>query len=177
MCGKPKLRRKQDFIRPHLLKRNSSQAVRTHKAHRGSKNNGKTKKKQHARIPAQVPASSVTRNPGGNNRQEWKDAVSGQKDGTHQADNRVCKTGARGGKRRTTVRSSAMCGGKRQWCLGSEEPIVPSHAWQNDVKASVGGTWQISPFRHMLLVGAFVLDGTNGYHEKIFPRIVRKTQC
>ena len=32
--------------------------------------NEKTKKKQHARLPAQVPASSVSRSPGGNNRQE-----------------------------------------------------------------------------------------------------------
>ena len=59
------------------------------------------------------------------------------------------------------VQSSATCGGKRQWCLGSEEPIVPSHAWQNDVKASVDNTWQISPLCHMLSVRAFVLDGTN----------------
>ena len=55
-----------------------------------------------------------------------------------------------------------------QRCLGSEEPIVPSHAWQNDVKASVNNTWQISPFCHMLLVGAFVLDGSNSYHEESF---------
>ena len=29
-------------------------------------------------------------------------------------------------------------------------------------------TWQISPLRYMLLVGAFVLVGTNGYHEESF---------
>ena len=129
------------FVRPHLLKRNPSQAVRTHKAHRGSKNkNEKTKKKQHARLPAQVPASSVSKNPGGNHRQERKDAVSGQEDGKHQADYRVGKTGARGVKRRRTVQSPATCGGKRQLCLGSEERFVASHAWQNDVKASVDNT-------------------------------------
>ena len=55
-----------------------------------------------------------------------------------------------------------MCGGKRQKCLRSLEHVVPSHAWQNDVKASVNNAWQIWPFCHMLLVGAFVLDGTNG---------------
>ena len=33
-----------------------------------------------------------------------------------------------------------------------------SHAWQNDLKASVDNTWQNSPFRRMLLVGAFVLN-------------------
>ena len=58
-------------------------------------------------------------------------------------------------------RSSATCGGKKQGCLGSEEPIVPSYVWQNDVKASVDNTWQISPLCHMLLVRAFVLVGTN----------------
>ena len=70
-------------------------------------------------------------------------------------------------KKKKTVQSSATCGGKRQWCLGSFERIVPSHAWQNDVKATVNNAWQISPFCQMLLVGAFVLDGTNGYHDKI----------
>ena len=109
------------------------------------KRSEKTKKKQHARLPAQVPASSVSKSPGGNERQERKDAVTGQNDGKHQADNRVGKTGARGGKRRRTVQSSATCGGKRQWCLGSFEPIVPSHAWQNDVRASLDNTWQIPP--------------------------------
>ena len=97
-----------------------------------------------------------------------QDAVPGPEDGKHQADYRVGKTGGRGGKRRKTVQSSATCGDRRQWCLGSEKPIVPSHAWQNNVKASVDNTWQISPFRRMLLVGAFVLDGTNGYHGESF---------
>ena len=31
------------------------------------------------------------------------------------------------------VQSSATCGGKRLWCLRSEEHIIPSHAWQNEV--------------------------------------------
>ena len=48
--------------------------------------NGTTKKKHHARLPAQEPASSVSKSPGGNNRQERKDAVSGQEDGKHQVD-------------------------------------------------------------------------------------------
>ena len=41
----------------------------------------------HARLPAQVPASHVFWNPSGNDRQERMDAVSGQKDGKHRADN------------------------------------------------------------------------------------------
>ena len=52
---------------------------------------GETKKKHHARLPAQVPASSVSRNPGGNNRQERKDVVSGQEDGKHREDYREGK--------------------------------------------------------------------------------------
>ena len=48
--------------------------------------NGETKKKQHTRLPAQVPASSMSRNPGGNKGQERKDAVSGQEDGKHRED-------------------------------------------------------------------------------------------
>ena len=39
--------------------------------------------------------------------------------------------------KKKTVQSSATCGGKRQWCLGSFEHIVPSHAWQDDVEVSV----------------------------------------
>ena len=87
------------------------------------------KKKQHARLPAQVPASSVS-SPGGNNRQERKDAVSDPEDGKHQADYRVGTTGATGVKRRRTVQTSVTCGDKRQWCLGSEDPFVTSHPWK-----------------------------------------------
>ena len=36
-------------------------------------------------------ASSVSKSPDGNNRQEWKDAVSGQEDGKQRADHRVDK--------------------------------------------------------------------------------------
>ena len=38
-----------------------------------------------------MPASSVSKGPGGNNRQERKDAVSGQEDGKHREDYRVRK--------------------------------------------------------------------------------------
>ena len=63
-----------------------------------------------------MTASSVSRNPGGNNGQERYDAVSGQEDWKHQADYRVGKQEGQ------FVQFSATCGGKRQWCLGSEEP-------------------------------------------------------
>ena len=49
---------------------------------------------------------------------------------------------------------------------GVFEHIVPSHAWQNDVTASVYNAWQISPFCRTPVEGAFVLDGANGYHDK-----------
>ena len=66
------------------------------------KNNEKTKKKHHARLPAQVPASSVSKSPDGNNRQERKDAVSGQEDGKHQTI-AWSKTGARESNMKSTV--------------------------------------------------------------------------
>ena len=55
--------------------------------------NGETKKKHHARLPAQVPASSVSKSPGGNKGQERKDAVPGQ-------DNREGNRGHKGKKER-----------------------------------------------------------------------------
>ena len=55
----------------------------------------KTQKKQHPRLLAKMPASSVSGNPGGNYKQERNDAVSGRQDGKHRADKRVSKTGAR----------------------------------------------------------------------------------
>ena len=115
------------------------------------KTNGKTKKKQHALLPAQV---------------------SGREDWNRGADNRVGKTGAHEGKKSADLRNVRR---QRQWCLGSEEPIVPSHAWQNDVKASVGLGGPPGRFLHSATTGAFVLNGTNGYHEKKqkLPRIVR----
>ena len=47
------------------------------------------KNKKHARPPAQMPASRVSRIPGGNNRQERMDALSGREDTRHRADKRV----------------------------------------------------------------------------------------
>ena len=46
-------------------------------------------KGKHARLPAQVPASRVPKKPGGNERQERKDAVSGQEDGNQQAGDKL----------------------------------------------------------------------------------------
>ena len=107
-------------------------------------------------------------------RQERKDAVSGQEDGRHQTDYRVGKTGVlRVVKRAKEEKSSTVTrnvsAGKRQWCLGHGESIVLTLVWQNNVEATVNNTWQIPPFCHMLLVGAGVLDRTNGTHELFFP--------
>ena len=49
-------------------------------------------KKKHARLPAQMPASRVSRNPSGNYRQERMDAVSGLQDGNHRTDKSVGNT-------------------------------------------------------------------------------------
>ena len=121
-------------------------------------------------------------------RQERKDAVSGpkKKKGNIKQTTAWARQEHEQEKKSSSV--TATCVSKRQCCLGSEEPIDPSHAWQNDVKASVDNTWQISPFRHLLLVGSVVLDGTNGYHEhsskhnpeissKFSTKTVRKGGC
>ena len=47
---------------------------------------------------------------------------------------------------------------------------------KNDVKASVYNAWQISPICRMLLVGAFVLDGTKPSTEKIMVGSCRRAQ-
>ena len=98
------------------------------------KNNGKTKKKQHARLPAQVPASSVSKSPRWQHRQDGKDAVSGQKTGNIKQTTAWAKQEREEEKGGGQYGLPQRVGGKRQWCLGSEEPIVPSHAWQNDGK-------------------------------------------
>ena len=67
--------RQQDLIRPHFLKRNSSQAVRTHKAHHGSKEQ-KWEDEEEAHNTRGCANASLQRvkESGGNNRQERKDA-------------------------------------------------------------------------------------------------------
>ena len=66
-----------------------------------------------------------------------KDAVPGPEDGKNQADYRVGKTCTRSKKKKRTVFRNVWR--QKQWCLGSEEPIVPSRAWQNDVNEGLGG--------------------------------------
>ena len=131
-CVRNKITKK---TRPHTstsLKRNSSQAVRTDKAHRGSREQMGT---QHVRLPSQMPASSVSKSPGGNNRQERKNAVSSQEDGKHKAD--YC-----GGKQeKEEEKNSTMF-----WELEAHCSIV--RVAKKNVKASVNNTWQISPFCH-----------------------------
>ena len=158
---------KQDTLSRQPWNGNSSQAVRTHKAQLSSKEQMGRRRSTTRGFLRKCQPPACQGKPGGNNRQERKDAVSGQQDGKHREDYRE---GKHGHKRRTKKKNSAVLqkgGGKKQWCLGKSEHIVPSHAWQNDVKASVNNAWQISPFCRTPLVGAFVLDGTKGYHDKL----------
>ena len=65
-------------------------------------------KKKHARLPAQMPASRVPKKPGGNNRQERKDAVSGRQDGNRGAGGKTARPNRKEIIRileKTTVRS------------------------------------------------------------------------
>ena len=52
--------------------------------------------RRHAQLPAQLPASRVSRNPGGSYRQERMDAVSGHEDGRQRAHKRVSTKSQRG---------------------------------------------------------------------------------
>ena len=54
----------------------------------GTENRGERREK-HARLPAQVPAFRVSKKPGGNERQERKDAVSGQEDKNHETSDKL----------------------------------------------------------------------------------------
>ena len=93
-----------------------------------------------------------------------KGAVPGQEDGKDGGEGRECNQVHR--KRVNTVQFSTTCGGKRQWCPGRSEHISPSYVWENDVKASVHKAWQISPSCRLLDELAFVLDGTQRFHDK-----------
>ena len=75
------------------------------------------------RLPSQMPASSVSKCPGGNNRQERKDAVSGQEDRETTSRLPRGQTGAHEGK---TVQTSATCGDKAMvpWEFGAHCSIV-----------------------------------------------------
>ena len=72
------------------LKRHFSKAAWNHWAHATTcrTNRGEWEEAKRT-VPAQVPASRVSKNPGGNNRQERMNAVSGRKDRRHRADKRV----------------------------------------------------------------------------------------
>ena len=69
-----------------------------------------TEKETHARLPTQTPASRVSKNPGGNKRQERMNAVSDRED-KNRADKRVGKTTRQSKKestrlwKKTTMRS------------------------------------------------------------------------
>ena len=70
--------------------------------------NGGKIKEDNARLLAQMPASHVSRKPGGNNRQERKDAVSGREDGNRGAGNTLTR------QQDWTERRSSAFGGKSQ---------------------------------------------------------------
>ena len=100
------------------------------------KNNEKTKKKQHARLPAQMPVSGVSRSPGGSGRTQCQAKKTGNIKQTVARARQEHEEEKGGGQYGLPQR----VGAKRPWCLGSEEPSVPSYAGQNDVKASVDNT-------------------------------------
>ena len=91
---------------------------------------GQNEKRKHARLPAQTPASGVSKNPGGNKRQERMDAVSGREDGKHRADNAWARQQKK--KEEQTFKETR-------------------NTWHDNMKALVDTTWQISPLGHLQL--------------------------
>ena len=92
-------------------------------------------KKKHALLPAQMPASRVSRNPGGNNRQE-------QEGRSVSPTRRETSSGQRVGK---TTKKKEM---EKQ---GEKQPFKENQsAWHSNVKAPADTTWQISPLCHLL---------------------------
>ena len=76
-------------------------------------NQSRRRNEDNARLLAQMPASRVPKTPGGNNRQERKDAVSGRKDGNRGAGNTLARQ-----QDRTKRRSSAF--GRKPQCVVTE---------------------------------------------------------
>ena len=77
-----------------------------------------------AQLLAQMPASRVSRKPGGNNRQERKDAVSGRDDGNRGANNAWARQ-----QDRTERRSSAI--GGRPQCVVEQRISCSSYRLAN----------------------------------------------
>ena len=112
------------FTFQHRLKRNYSQAAWGHRANATTRPNGGKIKEDNARLLAQMPPSRESRKPGGNNRQERKDAVSGRENGKRGAGNTLARQQAR-----TEKRSSAF-GGKSQ-CVVQQRKSISSHRLAN----------------------------------------------
>ena len=101
--------------------------------------------KFHARLLAQVPASSVAKISG------WQ-----RKTGAKREQSQAKKMGkieekvANATKRTRKRKTSTPRWGKKQWCLGRSEHTAPSYAWLTDVKISMYKALQISPICRLL---------------------------
>ena len=103
---------------------------------------GRKRREKHARLPAHVPASRVPKKPGGNERQERKDAVSGQEDENQEAGDKLEDSKAKQ--------------------IGDHPQLGEVHsAEKTNVKAASAIAWQVSPPCQQQLRGCHVLDGTD----------------
>ena len=161
MCKKTKSRRNQDLVRLLLFKRNPRKLSEL------TRHIVVQKKKWEDEEDATRAASCANASLQRVKESRWQQQTGAEGHSVRPRRRETsCRlprgqTGARRGQRKKTVQTSATCGDKGNGALGVE-PFVPSYEWQNDVKASVNNTRQISPSCHLLLVGAVVLDGTNG---------------
>ena len=117
----------------------------------GAQKSRTKKREKHARLPAQVPASRVSRKPRGNERQERKDAVSGQEDGNQETGDKL--EGSKAKQKRDHPQ------------LGEDHS-----AELNNVKAAPAIAWQISPLCQQQMRGSHVPDGTDNIQVSSPPR-------
>ena len=100
----------------------------------GAEKSRRKRREKHTRLPAQVPASRVSKNPGGNERQEREDAVSGPEDGNQETGDKL--------------------EGSKAKQKGDHPQLGEDHsAGLNNVKAASAIAWQISPLCQQQLGG------------------------
>ena len=90
----------------------------------GAEKSRRKRRGKHARLPAQVSASRVPKEPSGNERQERKDAVSGRKDGNRAAGNTMAR------QQNWTERRSSVFGGRPQ-CVLDQRKSCGNHRLAN----------------------------------------------
>ena len=152
---------KQDTTRPHLLKRNSSPAFRPRKAHRSSKERMGRQRRSITRgflRKCQLPACQGV--PVATTDRSGRTQCQAKKTGNIEQTTANANMGTRNKKKQYSLPQRVEA--KSNGASGVLRTLL--HRTQDDVEVSVNNARQISPFYPHAVSGAFVLDGTNGYH-------------